>query len=74
MTTIQIRKRMESLAVKDLDELRSQLELALRDTDRSEAELNSLKSELYICRDVLDHKNTVLNMHSLFGFNFDPNR
>ena len=72
MTTMQIRKRMESLRVEQLDEMRSQLELVIRDESHPERKRNEARTALRICEDGLHKKNTLLDMQRIFGFKFDP--
>ena len=72
MNRMKIRERMESLRVEQLDEMRSQLEVVIRDSSHGERKINEARAVLRICQDVLDKKNTVLDMQSFFGFSFDP--
>ena len=72
MNRMKIRERMESLRVEQLDEMRSQLEVVIRDESTPEGKRNEARTVLRICQDVLDKKNTVLDMQSFFSFSFDP--
>ena len=72
MTTMQIRERMESLRVEELDEMRSQLEVVIRDESHPEHKRNEARTAVRSCEDGLHKKNTLLDLQRIFGFKFDP--
>lgn len=70
MTIKMIEERMKSLNVKQLDEMRSALEVVIRDESETDKKRNEARQVLRICTIELDRKNTVLDMNNLFKFNF----
>lgn len=61
---------MKSLNVQQLDEMRSQLEVVIRDESETDKKRNEARQVLRICTIELDRKNTVLDLHNLFKINF----
>lgn len=70
MTIKMIEERMKSLNVQQLDEVRSELEVVIRDESETDKKRNEARQVLRICTIELDRKNTVLDMNNLFKFNF----
>jgi len=70
MTIKMIEERMKSLNVQQLDEMRSQLEVVIRDESETDKKRNEARQVLRICTIELDRKNTVLDLHNLFKINF----
>lgn len=70
MTIKMIEERMKSLNVQQLDEMRSELEVVIRDESETDKKRNEARQVLRICTIELDRKNTVLDLHNLFKINF----
>lgn len=70
MTIKMIEERMKSLNVQQLGEMRSELEVIIRDESETDKKRNEARQVLRICTIELDRKNTVLDMNNLFKFNF----
>lgn len=70
MTIKMIKERMKSLNVQQLGEMRSELEVIIRDESETDKKRNEARQVLRICTIELDRKNTVLDMNNLFKFNF----
>jgi hypothetical protein len=71
MTHEQIVRKMKSLRTTELDELRSDLELMLRDNKADAVKLNDARRELNIVHCELDERHLKGFMSSMFTFRFD---
>lgn len=63
-------QRIKSMRTAELDQHRSNLELALRDRNRNPVELDQMRHELNLVSIELDERDVKDYMNNLFRFNF----